>query len=500
MRLRWVVLGWLVMLSIVGHPLTVAAAPLRDPKADMRALDAKLMTVQTALAAGDLALARTTYAAFEDQWFVVEEGVSSTSKASYRAIENAMGDLKYALKQEPLNAAKTAAALEALHAANLAFLGDAAPAAPAVAPAASAAAPTLAGIMPQLTTALTALQGGDQATAAAAVATFRTAWPDVEGVVKTKSATAYRQAEDLMASAADQISSGQTAAAISDLTTLQTTLAPYSAAKLSYTVFDAASILLREGLEALLVIAALLAFLKKSGNADKRHWVWGGGIVGIVASMATAIAIYALFRTFVTGTNRELIEGITGLVAAGMLFYVSYWLHSKTSIGGWQKYLKDQTSAAIARGSLINLGILAFLSVFREGAETALFYIGIAPSIALRDLLLGLAIGMVTLTVIGVLVIGMGVRIPLSQFFRVASLLIWYLGFKFIGGGIHALQVAGVVPATTASYLPNSELLGMFPTWETTLPQLALVALAITIVVTMRIRTQRLNHPRPAHA
>ena len=120
-------------------------------------------------------------------------------------------------------------------------------------------------------------------------------------MVKIKDATAYARTEDLLPVAANAIVDGKPQAAQQALTELQTLLAPFATTQLTYTVFDAASILLREGLEGLLVIAALLAFLKKSGNADKRRWIWGGGLLGILCSLATAIIIYGLFRAFITG-------------------------------------------------------------------------------------------------------------------------------------------------------------------------------------------------------
>ena len=495
MRVRYFGVGLLLLLGILAQSSRVSAAPRQaDVKADMRALDAKLVPLQQAVAAGDAAKARSAYSAVDNGWFAIEDEVRSSSMNSYREIEQALGDLKFAVMQDPINVAKATSALNALHQANQTFMyagttGNA-----------SSNAPTLGSILPQLDTALAALKNGNIAAAQAAVNAFRIAWPDVEGVVKIKDAAAYARTEDLLPVAANALMEGKPQAAQLALTELQTLLAPFADTKLTYTVFDAASILLREGLEGLLVIAALLAFLKKSGNADKQRWIWSGGILGIICSIATAVAIYGLFRTFVTGSNCELIEGVTGLTTAGLLFYVSYWLHSKTNIGGWQKYLKERTSDALARGSLISLGTLAFLSVFREGAETALFYIGIASSIAFHDLLLGLAIGVLILVVLGVLIIGLGVRIPISQFFRVASLLIWYLGFKFIGTGLHALQVARVIPATASSFLPSLPSLGLYPTWETTAAQLVLVMLACGIVITMHFTRTATTKHQPAHA
>src|SRR5262249_47949903 len=165
------------------------------------------------------------------------------------------------------------------------------------------------------------------------------------------------------------------------------------------------------------------------------------------------------------GEHRELLEGITGLIAAAMLLYVTYWLHSQTSLGAWQRYIRERTTAALATGSLFGLGLLSFLAVFREGGETVLFLIGMTGKIATGDLLLGLAIGFAFLAVVGVLLTIVGVRIPMRPFFAVASVLTFYLCFKFVGTGLHALQVADVLQARTASFLPASDTLGLFPTW-----------------------------------
>ena len=237
-------------------------------------------------------------------------------------------------------------------------------------------------------------------------------------------------------------------------------LVPIAEAGNHYGIWDAAIILFREGFEALLVVAALLAFLQRSGNEDKRGWIWGGAGVGIAASLVVAVVAQVVLSRAVANVGRELIEGITGLVAAAMLLYMGYWLHSKASLANWQEYIRTQSTAALKRNSLIGLSVIAFLAVFREGAETVLFYVGIAPSIALHDLVLGLGLGLVSLAVLAVLMLGLGVRVPIRPFFLAATVLIYYLCFKFVGTSIHALQVSGWLPATPAPYLPSWEFLG----------------------------------------
>jgi high-affinity iron transporter len=177
-----------------------------------------------------------------------------------------------------------------------------------------------------------------------------------------------------------------------------------------------------------------------------------------------------------------------------LLFYVSYWLHSKASLHGWQKYINTRTSQALAHGNMVGLALLAFLAVFREGAETTVFYLGMAPAIAPGDLLLGIGVGVAILIVAAVLMLALGVRLPLRPFFRVAGLLVYYLGFKFVGAGLHSLQVAGIIPSTPIVGLssnPIFEFFGIYPTWQTLLPQLALLFGALAVWLLLRASERR---------
>lgn len=148
-------------------------------------------------------------------------------------------------------------------------------------------------------------------------------------------------------------------------------------------------------------------------------------------------------------------------------------------------------SSALAKNSVFSLALLAFLAVFREGTETVLFYIGMAPSISTTSLLGGLGLGTVGLVAIAALMLVFGLKIPLRPFFLITSVLIYYLGFKFVGSGIHALQVSGILPSNTAQFLPSWEALGLYPTWETTLPQLLILGIAIAIVLRNRPSSPR---------
>jgi high-affinity iron transporter len=167
-----------------------------------------------------------------------------------------------------------------------------------------------------------------------------------------------------------------------------------------------------------------------------------------------------------------------------MLIWMMFWLHSKASVGAWSRYISQSASRAMATNSLVSLALIAFLAVLREGAETVLFYVGIAPAISSSDLFAGLATGAICLAVIAVLMLVVGVRIPIRPFFLATSALIFFLAFKFTGFGIHSLQVSGWLQAHTAP-VPAIGFVGLFPTWESTILQLALLAaVGLALVLT----------------
>jgi high-affinity iron transporter len=474
--LRRILIGLLLAGFALLFAPTGTFAQSESPADALREANRAVDVALSQIAAGDLAAAQVSLAKFHDGWATVEDAVRAHSRDSYAAIEAAHDKARDAIAAG--DAATATAALEELGQANLAFIEGRAP---ATAPA-QAHATSLELLLPTLTEVSDALAAGQAEHAAAELEAFRAAWPDVEGEVKTRSLRIYLSSENVLSTAAEAIATGDLVGARSLVEQLRGDLLPMVAPD-RYGVFDAFSILLREGLEALLVIAALLAFLERTGNRDKRAWIWGGGILGVMASGGAGLVIAVIFRGVATGSNRELIEGFSGLIAAAMLFGVSFWLHGKSHAGAWQKYIRERTSAALATGSLLSLGTLAFFAIFREGAETALFYIGIAPSISTSDLMLGIGLALAILIIVGVLVLWVGVRLPLRPFFLITSALIFYLGFKFIGTGLHALQVARVLPSNGAGFLPDLPALGIFPTWQTTAPQLVLLSVAVVVVV-----------------
>ncbi|MEH7335383.1 FTR1 family protein [Neobacillus drentensis] len=319
-------------------------------------------------------------------------------------------------------------------------------------------------------------------------------WPMVEGDVSTKDNKLYSDIETKVPAAISILSSKKVngTKALTIVEDLNSRLAPLTS-KTDYSLWDAALILLREGLEGLLVVATLIAFLKKMGQQTKQKWIWAGVAAGVLVSAVLAVIINIVFSKIAAASSREYIEGITGVIAVVMMLTIGAWLHNKSSIGNWNKYINQQMQEAIARGSLLSFAFISFLSVFREGAETIIFYAGITPYISLQQLILGVLLAVGLLVIVGFAIIHYSVKIPIRLFFKAATLLIYFLAFKILGISLHALQVSNVLSTSTVQNLPFIDWMGLYPTWETTLTQALLVAVIILMTWTIKKRTVTTN-------
>jgi high-affinity iron transporter len=242
-------------------------------------------------------------------------------------------------------------------------------------------------------------------------------------------------------------------------------------------------IILREGFEAILVIGAIVAFLLKTGHRERLRSIWSGVIMAVVASAATAVVLNTVLRAM--PASRELIEGLTMIVAVAVLFSVSYWLISKVEAAKWQQFIREKVNTALEHGGGTALTFVAFLAVYREGAETALFYQALfneGPH-AILPVALGILVGGATLAVVFTLFYRFGIRIPLREFFGVTSVLLYYMAFVFAGKGIRELQEGNLVTITTIPGVPHIEALGLYPTVETLLAQAVLIALFVFALV-----------------
>jgi high-affinity iron transporter len=447
---------------------------------------AQVESALDAAKAGRLNAAQQAYDAFHQRWFEIEDSVKQESGQAYSDIEAAMGDAEYALMRHDAHGAVSA--LEKLDRVCEAFAaGRYGSATPQL-----AQNVTLDQFIALLQTTKAAAAQGDVNQALTDIAQVRRMWINVEGQVVAKSSTAYTNAERDMVTVNALLAEqpADTQGAVKLLDNMIQYLSPL-AQQTGYTVWDAAMIPIREGLEALLVVAALLAVVKKSEARRGTAWVWAGVGTGLAISVLLALWVRSVLSSGAFGHNNFLISGWTGIIAAIMLLYMSYWLHGKSQIADWNRFIRSQTQQAISAGHMLTLGGLSFLAVFREGTETVLFIIGMANQIPVHRLVFGLLLGFGVLAVIAVLMLGLGMRLPLRPFFLVSSLIVFYLCVKFTGMGIHSLQLAGELPSTPAAWLPSFEFVALYPSLESAVPQLLLVAAAVLVVAVRRLRHKR---------
>jgi len=239
-------------------------------------------------------------------------------------------------------------------------------------------------------------------------------------------------------------------------------------------------IILREGFEAILIISALTAYLIKTGNDNKIKVVYQGAGFALLASIFTAFLIQSIFAQNPAG--QEIMEGATMLLAAIVLFYVSYWLTSKAEAAKWMAFIQEKVKVSLSQGSLFALGFTAFLAVYREGAETVLFYQALLASGEGLDtglIWLGFLLGSGTLAgVFFIFKLG-SVRIPIRLFFTLTSIFLYYLAFSFTGQGIIEFQVGGLISATPVAFIPQIDFLRIYPTVESLTCQGILLAAAL---------------------
>jgi high-affinity iron transporter len=239
------------------------------------------------------------------------------------------------------------------------------------------------------------------------------------------------------------------------------------------------AIIVREGLEAVLLIAALLAYLTAVGAQRKhRTQLWIGVGAGVAASVATWFVAATLLP--ISGANRELLEGFTALIAVAVLLYVANWLFQKTYIHDWKNYLRERVGGAMSSGSAFAMTALAFAAVYREGFETVLFYQALAFDAGVGAILLGFVPGMILIVLIGIGIIRLNAKLPLKKVFAWTNAVLMYLAFVFIGKGIYNLQEGGlfsVTPLPLPDHPALRQLLGFYPVVQTVLAQAAFLLL-----------------------
>ena len=259
------------------------------------------------------------------------------------------------------------------------------------------------------------------------------------------------------------------------------------------TFLGAFGIIVREGLEAILVIAAIIAYLTKSGNGKSLKNVYIGAAAGVAASFAAAAVLAWAKSAFVgAGMAQEVIEGITALIAVCVLFYVSNWMISKAEAASWTRYIDGKVQSSVEQGSSFALAFTAFLSVFREGAEVVLFYQPMLSEGNPGMVWAGFGVGCVLLVFVYLAITRLSIRLPIKVFFTATSILMAVMCVSFLGSGIKELAEGNVFDLTLrVPGVPENDVIqifGIYPWLETLLPQLIL---AIVLLITFLIAHYR---------
>ena len=255
-------------------------------------------------------------------------------------------------------------------------------------------------------------------------------------------------------------------------------------------------ILIREGLEALLVVAAVIAYLVKSGNKRFAKWIYLGVVAGLAGSGLVAVLFTFLFGG--SGPIQEISEGVCALIATLMLLWTSNWMLNKSSVEAWNNYIRNKTEAVVdgaqskvesgqglGLGMIASLAMLSFLAVFREGAETVIFYESIySMSQDAHGMWVGGLAAAAVLIVIFLILRFTSVKIPIGPFFLVTSIVMAALVVIFAGGGIHALIEGDLIEGTYLSTVPTNDWIGLYPYVETITAQvIAAIAVVVLFVV-----------------
>ncbi|MDO8770822.1 MAG: cytochrome c/FTR1 family iron permease [Burkholderiaceae bacterium] len=331
---------------------------------------------------------------------------------------------------------------------------------------------------------LDAMRAGDRAQATKlGLSAYLDGFEPIEPIVGARNQALLTSVEDGMLAYRSAVATGtpsqaeEAAAHLGDLFAQVDTEIGNSKADPTTTFIGAFTILLREGLEALLIVIGMIAALKKAGRPDVLRHVHAGWISALGAGVLTWVI--ATYLVTISGASREVTEGVGAVFASVVLLTVGMWMHQKSSAGRWQSYLEEKLSAAMTRRSMWALFALAFIAVYREVFETVLFYSALAADGNGSALMAGFATAVILLGGIAWVMLRTTARMPIGKFFSITSVFVAVLAVILIGKGAAALQEAGWVGATPV-WAPRVDLLGVFPTVETVVAQLTVLAIALS--------------------
>ncbi|WP_245509292.1 cytochrome c/FTR1 family iron permease [Bradyrhizobium zhanjiangense] len=334
----------------------------------------------------------------------------------------------------------------------------------------------------RLTESLAAYRAGDRQHAGElALSAYLDGFEPVEPALGARNRALLERIEGAMGDYRAAIQSGENADALADRVQVlddlfddaEASLSPNAASGLS-TFLGAATILLREGLEALLIVVAMIAFLRKAERMEVMPFVHAGWVGALVAGFLTWVV--ATWVIGISGASRELTEGFGSVIAAVVLLSVGIWMHGKAQADQWQRYIRERMAKALSGGSAWFLFGLAFIVVYREVFETILFYAALWTQGNGGVILAGALSACAALALIAWAMLRYSRRLPIGKFFTYSSWLMAVLTVVLAGKGIAALQEAGIVSIAPLRLVPRISLVGLFPTTQTVAAQLLMIA------------------------
>jgi high-affinity iron transporter len=260
------------------------------------------------------------------------------------------------------------------------------------------------------------------------------------------------------------------------------------------------SIILREGLEAFLVILTILGIIRALKLPMAARWVHAGWMAAIGSGFLMWLAAGQLFNF--SGAQRELMEGIIALFAVGVLLYVGFWMHSKSEAGKWQAYVKNKIQGLAKKENMFGLAFLSFLVVFREAFESVLFLSALSLEVGPEQQMAfggGIVFAFVALLVISVLLLKYSKKIPIPKLFKYSAMIISFLAVVLVGKGVHALQEAGTLGISMLPVRLKVDAIGLYPSWESLLSQVFILAL-IVILWSLGNRSSRVGATKAVKA
>ncbi|MFL6844891.1 MAG: FTR1 family protein [Allosphingosinicella sp.] len=344
---------------------------------------------------------------------------------------------------------------------------------------------TLAIAREKLSRSLAAYEAGDRGAAKdLALAAYLDGFEPVEPMLSARDPGLLARVETAMGELRAAIAAGRDPSDVRERVTALDSLFDESEAALAPEAGSAAStflgaftILLREGLEALLIVVAMLAFLRKADRAEMVRPVHWGWIVALIAGFATWWAAANLIS--ISGASRELTEGFGSVLAAVVLLFVGIWMHGKAQADEWQRYIREKVGHALSRKSGWFLFMLAFVAVYREVFETILFFAALSAEGRVGALIAGAGAGLGVLALIALLMLRFSRKLPIAKFFAYSSALIAVLAVVLAGKGVAALQEAGLVGVLPVSWAPRLSMLGLYPTVQGLAAQAATLAILL---------------------